>query len=176
LSKQRKKSAIDHLDEATTADQAKTGQAVEKTLREADNRANTGQVTDDTQDTSGPASKPLADDWAEALRRKHVPTISEGEKDELLDMLRQAQEQPPEDKQRFVDNVNRILDVHNLRIRLDSGDLVRLTVRPGANKAGYIQFSGGGGGSRGGFRKASLSLAQVPLNYRKNRHLVNNPS
>lgn len=106
----------------------------------------------------------------QGLVNKYILPLPQQDIAALECYIREAQTNPPptyEGKQKFVDNVNRLLDTYNLRLQLDDGTLARLTLKPGRSGSGYIQFNIPGG-SQGNFDTAKIKIIAVPKNYRCN--------
>ena len=118
-------------------------------------------VSDFKKSSTGVAD--LAEDAA-SLVAERIPAATQDDITKLTKLIEEAKTNPPnglEAKQQFVNHVNRMLDVWNLRIQNKQGDLCRLTARPGANNRGYIQFSGSRGITGGGLRGASIRLVPI---------------
>ena len=96
-----------------------------------------------------------------ALKSRLVPTVTDQDIAELEAVIREAQQNPPEDRAAFVADINRVLEAGGLRLEMDDGKLARLKHGFG----GSIQF-GVPGASRG-FRKASFQVVRVTDTGRK---------
>ena len=101
---------------------------------------------------------PDAGDAAARLVDQHIPKVAPIR--EITAAIADAQRQPPADKQQFVDDINRLLEVFQLRIKGDDGAFYRLRVTPGRNETSFIQLATGGR-SRG-FKHASFEVALMP--------------
>ena len=75
----------------------------------------------------------------------------------LLTLLIEAQESPPADKAAFVRDVNRLLDLLDLRISANGETPGRLALTAGRS----IQLTVSGRGSRG-FKNATIQLVRIP--------------
>lgn len=116
-------------------------------------------------DEASPASTlELGNTFAEAslseLIEVLVPSVPQAAIDRLETVIQEAQQTPPEDKEAFVEDVNRVLDARQLRIRVEGKGLGKLTVRNGS-----IQISVAKLGSFG-FRSARIALEPVSMGFR----------
>ncbi len=104
--------------------------------------------------------KPVTDAQTgiEDLAGEVLPRDTAVQAQRLEQVIKHAQHHPPTDKERFVEQVNRMLDILQHRIELDDGAQGVLVVNPGSTGKGFIQFRLGGKhrGSRGGFEDAEL--------------------
>lgn len=94
-----------------------------------------------------------------------IPDLDDAGIEALERFILQAREKPPSDKAAFVRDVNRALDVFELRILADGKDLCRLIL----SRASSIQLTLSGRGVRSFKSAASIELIRVPHNYRGNR-------
>lgn len=97
------------------------------------------------------------------LMTELVTFVTPDRAERLKAALKAAQDHPPQDKNAFVDGVNRLLDMLNMRIRTADGDLYKLRVSPGATGRGHVQLVGRGADRNGskGFKRAG-ELDVVP--------------
>jgi len=100
----------------------------------------------------------------QTLVERLVPVVTPGDVETLTRIIRRAQKQPPDKKEQFVQDVNRLLDLSNTRILIETGELARLAVAPGSSRKGYIQFATPRG-NRGHFKNSTIELVGVPTNY-----------
>jgi len=102
-------------------------------------------------------------DVVSQLTRELIPPISFDQVDKLKTAIELAKRNPGdtlEEKQRFVAQVNRLLELHEWRLETPGG-LCRLKVNPGATGAGFIQFAPSRGGSLGGFKNTEIKLVSI---------------
>jgi len=102
---------------------------------------------------------------AAAMVKDKTPGFSRDDIRDIKHIIRAAQDDPPKDKQAFVDNINRLLELSQYRIQLPDGTLTRLIINPGRDGTGFIQFKGSGG-SRGFKNNTSFKLRRVPEGYK----------
>lgn len=93
-----------------------------------------------------------------ALKSRLVPTITDRDIEQLEELIRGAQRNPPEDRAAFVEDMNAILDATGTRILADGESLARLRLLPSGVR-GSIQL-GVSGGTRG-FRGAQIRVVRL---------------
>ena len=122
----------------------------------------TREIGQETVASTAPSA--LRDRFAEAslgdLVEALVPGVPETAIKRLEELIREAQENPPEDRHGFVRSVNRILDAQNLRLQVEGEEhLARLTI-----KNGSLALLVAGGRGSVGFRR-TVSVVEVPEGY-----------
>lgn len=101
------------------------------------------------------------------LLRKFVPVASDEDVEALERLIESARKNPPADPKGFVRDVNHLLEILDLRLRVDGEVLGKLRVVPGQQAREYIQFAvartrgGRRGGTRGGFHRADVPVEVV---------------
>lgn len=93
-----------------------------------------------------------------------INPITAAHKKRLREAIERAQQEMPEDREKFVRDVNRLLDTFNLRIRNGDGDLCRLRLTGGGR--GTIQLYGSSQNRPGSFKAAVVAIDDAPVNFR----------
>ncbi len=117
----------------------------------------------------------------QSMLAQYVPIVTDEAVARVQAIVENARANPPSDPKAFVRDVNRLLELLDLRLRVDGEVLGKLRVVPGANEREYIQFAvtktrgGRPGGTRGGFQRKGVrvEVVRVPREYAR---VTNSPS